>query len=434
MATLNEIIVFTLVIMMIHTSIDAQDIYFPPTTGSAEWETMDIADLDWCQDKLDELLSINEQGNSKAFIILKNGKIVVEEYFGDHDATMNWYWASAGKTLTASLIGIAQEESLIDINNLSSQYLGDWTACQDANANVTVRHQLTMTSGLDYNFDIDCTDVDCLNCLNEEGTEWFYHNAPYTILRNVIQNASGETYLSYTQSAISEKIGMNGFWLPVGENNIYFSTARSMARFGLMMQANGDWDGEEIIADKEFYNAMITPSQDINKSYGYLWWLNGQESYRLPGTTITYSGSIIPQAPDDTFMAIGKNGQYIIVIPSEDIVMIRMGDNPDGSLVPINFLKDLVESYNKLSCTNDVSDIGNDLEQIEIINSISHNTLKVSGVPNRSLYSIVNYNGVLLQKGKISNGEIDISDLERSLYFITFFNGSQRITRNFYKG
>ncbi|HAW06021.1 MAG TPA: serine hydrolase, partial [Saprospirales bacterium] len=329
--------------------------YFPEV-GSDDWETIGQQELGWCQKNVDELISLNQEGNSKALIILKGGKIALEEYFGDHDATKNWYWASAGKSLTASLVGIAQKEGLVDINNLTSDYLGNWTACEDANSNVTVRHQLTMTTGLDYNYDVDCTDIDCLDCLNEVGAEWFYHNAPYTLLENVIENATGETYLSYTKNTIGNKIGMNGFWLPIGDNNIYFSTARSMARFGLMMQANGDWNGEEIIKDKDYYNSMITPSQEINKSYGYLWWLNGQESYRLPGTTITFPGPILPQASDDTYLAIGKNGQYIIVIPSEDVVIIRMGDNPDEGLVPLNFLIEIIDSYNNLSCTNDIND------------------------------------------------------------------------------
>lgn len=411
----------------------AQEIYFPEV-GSDDWEIIGQQELGWCQKNVDELISLNEEGNSKALIILKGGKIALEEYFGDHDATKNWYWASAGKSLTASLVGIAQKEGLVDISNLTSEYLGAWTACEDANSNVTVRHQLTMTTGLDYNFDVDCTDPDCLDCLNEEGSEWFYHNAPYTLLQDVVSNASGNSYLAYTKNAMADKIGMNGFWLPVGDNSMYFSTARSMARFGLMMQANGDWNGDEIIKDKDYYNSMITTSQEINKSYGYLWWLNGQESYRLPGTTITFPGSILPQAPDDTYMAIGKNGQYIIVIPSEDVVIIRMGDNPDGSLVPVSFLKELMTLYNNLSCSTDVDDMTSEFKSIDILNKICFNTLRVTSIQKNISYSITNYSGKELQKGIVRSDEIDVSTLKRNLYFITFYNGKEIITRRFYKG
>ena len=413
------------------SKLSAQELYFPEI-GSEEWETIDPSELGWCEDNIDELLALNENGNSKALIILKGGKIALEAYFGDHDATKNWYWASAGKSLTASIIGVAQEEGFLNIDSLTSQYLGEWTSCDSANEQVTVRHQLTMTTGLDYTENADCLAPECLTCLNEEGTEWYYHNPPYTLLQDVVANATGQSYLSYTQLAITNKIGMNGFWLPVGENSVYFSTARSMARFGLMMQANGDWDGEEVIADKEYFNAMISPSQDINKAYGYLWWLNGQESFRLPSSTITFQGSLLPEAPMDTYMAIGKNGQYVIVIPSEETIIIRMGDNPDVSLVPLLFLEDLMAQYKTLECANDVYEAN--IDQIEIINKVSIDNLRLKGWDKNYTYSISNYNGMIVKEGNIVNSEIDVSSLHRNLYFITFYDGSKMVTHRFFKG
>ncbi|MBX9808547.1 MAG: serine hydrolase, partial [Flavobacteriaceae bacterium] len=70
-------------------------------------------------------------------------------------------------------------------------------------------------------------------------------------------------------------------------------------------------------------------SQNINLSYGYLWWLNGKSSYHLPQSQLQLPGSIIPSGPNDTFMALGKNDQKIYVIPSKKMVVIRMGDAAD---------------------------------------------------------------------------------------------------------
>ena len=414
------------------TKTNAQELYFPEI-GSDNWETIEYQELGWCQDKIDDLIDLNVNGNSKALIILKSGKIVIEEYFGDHNQTKNWYWASAAKSLTAALVGVAHEEGIININDATSEYLGDWTICNEANSNVTILNQLTMTTGLDYSQDIDCTDPVCLDCLNEVGTEWFYHNAPYTLLQDVISVASGNDFSSYTQSALRDKIGMNGFWLPVNDTNVFFSTARSMARFGLMMQANGDWGGAPVIGDKEYLNSMITSSQEINKSYGYLWWLNGQESYRLPGSTFTFSGSLIPQISAEAYMALGKNGQYIIVIPSEEIVIIRMGDDPDSSLVPLDFLRELMDLYTQLNCTTDVNGIESNLEQLKIVNSLCLDKLEVVGLKNNIRYSIVNYSGVELQKGELNSKEIDVSTLNKNLYFITFYDEVERTTQKFYK-
>ena len=82
---------------------------------------------------------------------------------------------------------------------------------------------------------------------------------------------------------------------------------------------------------------MTTPSQTINESYGYLWWLNGFNSYMLPQSQEIIEGPIVPGAPSDLFFAAGKDGQFCEVLASENIVVVRMGESPDGDAVPIEF-------------------------------------------------------------------------------------------------
>ena len=97
--------------------------YFPPSDGSTTWETKSIADLTWNQSAVQPLLDYLELKHSKSFIILVNGRIVMENYFNGHTATSPWYWASAGKTLTSTVTGIAEQEGLLNINNKVSDYL-----------------------------------------------------------------------------------------------------------------------------------------------------------------------------------------------------------------------------------------------------------------------------------------------------------------------
>lgn len=133
--------------------------------------------------------------NSKAFLVLKDGRIVIEHYFGTFTQDSLWYWASAGKSLTAFLVGKAQEEGFLDINDPSSDYLGaGWTSCTPLQEGaITVRNQLTMTTGLDDGTgDTDCTDPACLQYLARPGTRWAYHNAPYTMLDGVISMRPGK--------------------------------------------------------------------------------------------------------------------------------------------------------------------------------------------------------------------------------------------------
>jgi len=303
--------------------------YFPPITGDT-WEKVDPSDLNWNTDKLEDLHSFLEERNTRAFIILKGGKIVSEKYWGmtidntsDFTATSNWYWASAGKTITACLAGIAQEQGLLDINDSTSKYLGEgWTSMSPEKENlITVRHQLTMTTGMDYRvIDSNCTDTECLNYNTDAGE----HN-------------------KYTDENLENKIGMSGTWLKLGFINLYWSTARDAARFGHMILNEGRWEDEEVIKDKTYFQEMTTTSQDINPSYGYLWWLNGEESVIFPGTEISLPIALNGNAPADLFSGLGKNGQYVDVVPSMDLVVIRMGESPDDSLVPIGFHMDMWE-------------------------------------------------------------------------------------------
>ena len=122
---------------------------------------------------------------------------------------------------------------------------------------------------------------------------------------------------------------MNGAWMPYGNMNVYWSTTRSMARFGLLMYGQGKWNDTQIIPEP-FLNDATNTSQDINKAYGYLWWLNGKTSYHLPQTQLEFSGELIPNAPDDMFAALGKNDEKIDIVPSKNLVIIRMGEAADN--------------------------------------------------------------------------------------------------------
>jgi CubicO group peptidase (beta-lactamase class C family) len=324
--------------------------YFPPI-GSSDWESIPPATLGWDVSKLEELDDFLESTNTRALIVVRNGKIIIEKYLGkqlvnptlDFGASSNWYWASAGKTLTASVIGIAEAEGKINLTAKTSEYLGaGWTSLTpEQEGKITVQHQLTMTTGLDdESGDKDCTDPLCLLYKAEPGTRWAYHNAPYTLLDGVVENATGQTLNAYLDEKLSDKIGMDGAFIKTGDNNVYYSTPRAMARFGLLLMNQGKWEEEQIIP-LEYYNQMVSTSQDYNLAYGYLTWLNGKASYMLPGIQFLLTGPICPNAPADMFAAMGKNGQIINVVPGLKLVVVRVGDAPDGSLVPYTFQNEL---------------------------------------------------------------------------------------------
>ena len=102
--------------------------YFPADPGTA-WETTSVSELGWNTSAIQALNNYLAEKNTKSFMILVNGRIVLEEYFNGHDASTEWEWNSAGKTLVSATTGIAQQESLLNINNRVSDYLGTgWTS------------------------------------------------------------------------------------------------------------------------------------------------------------------------------------------------------------------------------------------------------------------------------------------------------------------
>lgn len=318
--------------------------YFPPN-NSDTWETISMADLGWDMDAEQELYDFLEEKNTDAFIILRDGRVVIEHYFGDFGQTDNHTWNSVGKTLTAMTVGIAQEEGLLSINDSSVDYLGEgWSSMTDEQEqNVSVRNHLTMTTGLDYMVDnIFCYDPECLEYRNEPGDFWFYHNAPYTLLDGIVTDAVGTDFEDYFNDKIRDKIGMQGAFVTLGFNTIYFSTARSMARFGILNLNNGVWNNETILADTAFLSDMKNTSQDLNPAYGYLWWLNGKNTYRIPGSEMEFTGKLIPNAPNDLYAGLGANDQKLYIVPSGKLVVVRMGgDAGDSNLGPSSFDNEL---------------------------------------------------------------------------------------------
>lgn len=333
----------------------AQSIYFPPNGPNSAWETVDPASLGWCQPGVDSLYAFLDANHTKGFMVLKDGRIALEHYFGTFMQDSLWYWASAGKSLTAMVVGAAQEDGLLDINAPTSTYLGTgWTSGTPAQeAAITVRHQLTMTTGLnDAGPDNNCPLPSCLTYLAAAGTRWAYHTGPYALLHQVVANATGQMFSAYFNDRLRNRIGMNGLWINAAGTVVYYSNLRSMARFGLLAMNGMVWDTDTILHDTAFVHAAISPSQPLNHSYGYLWWLNGQSSFMLPQSQLVFAGPLVPNAPMDMYSALGKNDQIINVSPAKGIVLVRMGHAADASLMVSTVFDNLIWQYmNNLDCT-----------------------------------------------------------------------------------
>jgi CubicO group peptidase (beta-lactamase class C family) len=372
------------------------------------------------------LYSFLQQENTKGFLVLKDGKIALEKYFGTFTKDSLWYWASAGKTVTAFLVGQAQEDGYLSIADKSSKYLGPgWTNCTAVQEDkITIRSQLTMTSGLDDGVpDNHCTLDTCLNFLAEAGSRWAYHNAPYTLLEKVLENATGQPINTLTQNKLKARTGMNGWWLTVDYDNVFFSTVRSMARFGLLIEHNGLWNNDTLLPDTAYLHQMVNTSQTMNNSYGYLWWLNGKSSYMLPTVQIIFPGFIAPNAPADVVSGLGKNGQIVSVSKSKGIVIVRMGNQPTspGSEIANQLCDQIWQKLNEVICnSNAIPDVNPQTSRLLIYPNPAqysfmaelpqqHFSLVVSDLAGRILYS---------KSSVFEKIEVDCSSFNQGIYFV----------------
>lgn len=408
------------------SEIFAQKLYFPPVSQTATWETTSPEQLGWCTDKIDSLYNFLESENSKAFIVLKDGKIVLERYFGSFGRDSLWYWASAGKTLTSFLIGKAQEEGFLSINDKSSKYLGKgWTKLTpEQEDKITIWNQLTMTTGLDDKVpDNHCTLDSCLIYKADAGKRWAYHNAPYTLLEKVIETATSKKVNAYTQAKLSAKTGINGLWYTNNSDNVFYSKARNFARFGLLFQNDCIWDKDTLLYDRNYISASTNTSQNLNLSYGYLWWLNGKESFMIPTLQTVFEYPLAANAPSDMFAGIGKNGQIVSISKSKGLVVVRMGEEPVSSgEVSIVLIDKIWQKLNLAMCS-----------QSSVENEVVSNSLNIYPNPSQDLIQIENYSGLVsifnilgikvLEKTIQANEMLDIKQLPKGQFFLVTKEG-----------
>ncbi len=416
--------------LIIPASVFGQDLYFP-APGQDQWEETDPVDLGWDTDLLEELIEFIDEGDSRAFIVLVDGKMVVEEYFGDFVRDSVWYWASAGKSLTAFLTGMLVSEGLLSVDDPVSDWLGEgWTSAPPEKEElITVENQLSMTTGLDFDVeDQNCTLDTCLKYRSDAGTSWYYYNAPYTLIASVLEEASGQRLNQILFNRLSTQTGIFGLYVNLDFNRIMFSTPRNFARFGLLMLAEGYWDGELLMEDRDYFHQMITPSQDLNPSYGYLWWLNGQDRFIPPEFEHSINSPLAPDAPDDMYAALGLNGQILQVIPQYNMVIVRMGEEAGNVPVPFlmnseiwNYMNRILPTASELTSTPNCRPTAYPNPSTGLFNL---NHLTDCGDFE---YRIYGSDGNLVQKG-INETEFDLRNQPAGIYHLELISDQGRFT------
>jgi CubicO group peptidase (beta-lactamase class C family) len=327
-----------------------------PVPG-AEWETADPAALGFDPAKLDELSAAAEAGGSNCLLVVRDGKIVEEDYYNGAEPGVPQEVWSATKSYSSTLVGIAQDEGLLSIDDPASEYIPEWEGTESDT--VTVRDLVSNDSGRHYDYDTDYLKMaggasdktQFAIDLGQDappGTVWKYNNSAIQTLDRVLTKATGVGPAEYAQDKLLGPIGMADSSMkkdPTGNTLTFMglqSTCRDMARFGVLMLNEGNWGGEQIVSEAWVDEATGQASQDLNGAYGYLWWINRegpvvvddeQATTGTEATTPPKTGQMVPQAPDDVYWALGLGGQIIAVHPGSGTVAVRLAPTraPEGS-------------------------------------------------------------------------------------------------------
>lgn len=301
-----------------------------PYVPASTWATTSPTSKGWDQRRLDEALAFAGSSGTKSLVLLLDGRVLAERYFGVA-ANYTREVASCQKSVVALLVGVAEQRGLLRIDRCVSSILGPgWsnTSATDE-GRITVRHLLTMTSGLDAD----------LGRVATPGEQWAYNNNAYHQLQPVLEEVTGQgidplcrswlwSPIGATASRWAPRPGQGGLALDPKGNRLWGLTmsARDMARFGLLVLRRGAWGTTTVLADGAYLRAALSSSSTHNPSYGYLWWLNGQDGYRVGTGNPLQPGPFVPDAPSDMVAALGKDDQKIYVSRSTGLVLVRQGD------------------------------------------------------------------------------------------------------------
>ena len=265
-------------------------------------------------------------------IIVKHGKILIEEYFNGADSHVLHDMRSAGKSFTSALVGIAIDKGLIKgvDERLLSYFPGvecsnDWDTRKD---DITLKHVLSMSFGFaepgEYPawenarwYTVDwISEVLCQPIEYEPGSRFDYDSAAPALFGPIIEQLSGMSVRQFAEKFLFGPLGIERyrwFTLPGGQEytgGVFRMRPRDMARFGQLYLQKGIWNGKQLISKEwveESTRAHLLTNTQLDQHYGYYWW---RETFPIDNRLI------------ESYFASGNGGNKIYVFPTEDLVVV----------------------------------------------------------------------------------------------------------------
>lgn len=330
----------------------------PPHPGSS-WQTVAPAKVGLKPKVLNQIAQTAKQGKSNCLVVVRDGKLAGEWYFNGTTPTTTQDVYSMTKSVSSTLVGIAQDEHRLKIGDPASRWIPQWRATPAKT--VTVRDLLSMDSGRQWSFITDYVQflhaadrtafAVGLSQQHAPGEVWAYNNAAVQTLQPVLQNATGREVTAFANQHLFAPLGMMHTRMTTdkaGHAQMFEgvrSTCRDMARFGVMMLNRGRWGRKQIVSSSWITQATGRSSTPLNAGYGYLWWLNHYGVLASPEAATSLQqarnptrkkGRIAPGAPNNLYWALGLGNQLVQVDPGTKTVVVRLG-TPEVNPKPPTF-------------------------------------------------------------------------------------------------
>ena len=295
---------------------------------------------------------------TRAVLVLRSGRIAAERYapgFGAGTPLIGW---SMTKSVMATLVGIQVLRGRLDPSAPAG--VPGWEA--DARAGIQLEHLLRMTSGLDFK-ERNGAWGDSAPMLfrsrsasgyaarsplaHPPGTFWSYSSGTSNLLAGILRASQpeGADYHRFPREALFDRIGMRSAVLetdPAGDfvgSSFSYATARDWARFGLLHAQNGIWQGERLLPEGWVAFVRRPTAASPKGRYGAHWWLNA-------GSDGAPENRPFPSLPADLFYAAGYEGQFVVIFPSQDLIVVRLGQSePEQAFDLERFLRAVLDAF-----------------------------------------------------------------------------------------
>jgi CubicO group peptidase (beta-lactamase class C family) len=323
--------IFTIVFFI--SSVNSSEVYYPNDT----WEVVSPESQNIKSSRVQKLIDMSfEDDATMSVVIIKNGKIIGEQYAEGYDSDSYGTSWSMAKSFYAALIGISIEEG--EINSLDDPVADYLDYFNDERADITIRDLLDMSSGLEYPdhqhekmfFRKDHLQYSKdIGVEKPAGTKFEYNNINSMLLGDILFEVTGLKADTLLRERILNHIGNSDYklWRDESGNVLTYCcidmSAREYSRFGLLFARNGNWEGNQLISEdfvnETFQTVWETPS----------WWTNSKRYYSLHWWVSKYDDE------SKIFNASGRFGQYIFVDRENDLIFTRLTKYNDPDYGPI---------------------------------------------------------------------------------------------------